>query len=112
MTKAEQIEAILGSNESALAKKYFEGDRDRLEASWSISKQDVVDYIEANGFPRGWVSFERDVYDGVSLVRNNDVWELSYQDSGKVLSREEFQDRGEAISSLLDTYYLKSRKIR
>ncbi len=112
MNKLEQIEAILGSKESALAKKYFNGDMAKLESSWTVSKKEVIEYINHNGFPKGWVSFEESSYDGLYLLKKEHGWEWYYQDSGKIISKKEFKEREEAMSSLLDTYYLKRRNIR
>ena len=109
--KDDQIAAILSSTELDLAAKYFAGDVRLMEASWTITKDDVKSYIATHGFPEGWVQFSPKTYDGLYLVERDSKWLLYYQERGAIDYEERFESRAEALDELLDCYYLRRRGI-
>jgi hypothetical protein len=106
-TKDEQIAAILTGREWELAQRFFAGDVDRMEQSWTITKQDVEAYIAKHGFPEGWVHFTPQTYDGLYVLPGDSGWSVHYQERGAVYEEKRFHTRDEAMDYLLDVYYLK-----
>ena len=111
VSKDEQIAAILNGREWQFAQRFFAGDVDRMDGSWTITKQDVKAYIAKHGFPEGWVRFTSQTYDGVYLLPRDNGWEVHYRERGVVYDEERFNTRDEAMDYLLDNYFLKGRSI-
>ena len=109
--KDEQIAAILTAKEWELSRHYFDGNVERMEKSWTITKRDVKAYIAEHGFPAGWVHFAPQTYDGVYVLPLDGGWSVRYQERGEVYEDERFPTQDEAMDYLLDTYYLSRRGI-
>ena len=107
--KDEQIVAILQAKEAELAAKYGISGPD--EIAWTVSKEEVKEYIAKNGFSSGWVHFQEQTYDGVYLLEDRSKWRLFYKERGEIYYEELFQSREEAMDFLLDEYYLKRKQI-
>ncbi|GEM_PF-1712830 len=103
--KNEQIEAILKAKEWDLARKY--GLNEPSEIKWTISKEEVLQFVEHNGFPKGWVGFKRSVSDGLYVLEDGAEWTVYYQERGAIHYEDRFNSRNEATDFLLENYYLK-----
>ena len=101
----EQIAAILQAQEWKLAKNY--NLHDVSDIQWSVSKDDVKRYIEQNEFPKGWVYFSEETFDGVYLLASGCEWKVYYKERGIIHSEENFKTREDAMDYLLTEYYLK-----
>ncbi len=109
ISKNEQIAAILEANEWELAEKC--GVHGPRKIPWSITKKDVYHYIAQYGFPKGWVYFSEQTYDGIYLLQIENEWSVSYKERGIIHSESKFATKGEAMDFLLDEYYLKRNGI-
>ena len=105
----DQISAILNAKEWNLAKSHGFSDPDDIP--WSVSRDDVKSYIDKNGFPKGWVHFSEQTFDGVYLLPTGEDWKVCYQERGIIHYEERFKSRDEAMNYLLDVYYLKRKGI-
>ncbi len=106
--KKDQIAAILEVTEWKLAREYG---LQECDISWNITKKEVQIYIARNGFPKGWVYFSEQTYDGVYVLEVNNEWIVSYKERGIVHYESRFTTKEKAMDFLLDEYYLKRKGI-
>ena len=106
--KEAQIQAILSAGEWQLAKEYGLSDS---EITWTVTREDVKNYVNTNGFPTGWVHLSEGTHDGVYLLGEDANWTVSYKERGVIYYEERFESPDEAMDYLLDEYYLKRHGI-
>lgn len=107
--KNEQACAILNAREWELAHKYFDGNQSKLEAAFTVTRQDLKDYIEEHGFPNGWWHFAERTQDGLYLVEKDGMWVMYIQERERIDYEypEKFKTKEEGVDYILDTFYLK-----
>ncbi len=107
--KKEQACAILNAREWELAHKYFDGNLSKLEAALTVTRQDLKDYIEEHGFPKGWWHFAEGTQDGLYLVERAGILVVYIQEREKIDYEypEKFKTKEEGVDYILDNIYLK-----
>ena len=105
--KIEQCAAILHAKEWDLAKRYCGGDIQKLRALLDVSREDLKEYLATHGHPRGWWWLTEETFDGLYLVPRGDGWVVYLQERGRCEYEQCFQNRGDALDFILDTFYLK-----
>jgi len=105
--KEEQLHAIVHARNWELANKYFNGNREELEKNWSITEEELIDYVIKNGFPKGWVRTTEETYDGIYILADKGKWLVYDKERGKIYeeTKREFYSNEMAIKHVVSIYY-------
>jgi hypothetical protein len=107
--KNEQAWAILNAKEWELARRYFDGNFSKLEEAYTVTRQDLKDYIEEHGYPKGWWHFTKGTQDGLYLIEREGMWVVYVQERERIDYEypEKFKTKDEGVDYFLDNVYLK-----
>lgn len=85
MNKVEQLKAFINDDMWSLAVKYHNGDMDSLMDSWTLSKSEVLDFVEKEDLKPDWIHTQKSSEDGVYLIKRSSAVYITYsQDRGKI----------------------------
>jgi len=103
----EQLYAITHAKNWELANKYFNGDHDQLNKNWTVTDDDIYNYIIKNDFPKGWVHTSEATYDGLYILEQDNKWLIYEKERGRIYenTNKYFETYSSAVQYIIKAYY-------
>jgi hypothetical protein len=104
-TFQEQIDAALTRGVYSLVRRETGKSKitpDDSSKVFTISKADIIQWIEENGIPEETCHKEPSLLDGIYLIESERKCELYYQERGCQFEEKEFSSKAESIEPLVD----------